>query len=521
MRNTMTESKIIPKPKHIEYDEGVFSITSETGINCCPGTEKIAKYFSAKIGLDLKIVDKEQDNSIVFILTDNADPGKEGYILDISEKKIIISAEEPVGIFYGIQSLLQLLPVELFGSDKPKELVIAAQTVIDSPDFSWRGLHLDVARHFMPVEFIKKFIDLLAIHKMNILHWHLTEDQGWRIEIKKYPKLTEIGAWRKGTIVGHSRDAKKSGNFEYDGIPHGGFYSQEEIKDIVEYAAERFVTIVPEIDMPGHMQAAIAAYPELGCTGEKLEVKKEWGVNKNILNPEDSTVRFMQDVLKEVLQLFPGKFIHIGGDEAPKDQWENNERYQKLREERGLKDMHEMQSWFIRQMDSFLTENGRRLIGWDEILEGGLAPGAAVMSWRGKEGGINAAHLGHEVVMANKQYTYFDYYQGDKETEPLAIGGDLPLEKVYKFNPVPSELNDDEKKYILGGQGQLWTEYMKTPEHVEYMTYPRATALAEILWNQNDKDNYVKFLERLKMQLKRFDHLKVNYRKLDVTSASN
>lgn len=508
---------IIPKPKEIEYGNGDFTINEDTIINCREGTDSIGKYLSEFLGLNTNRAEKSENsyNPVNLRLLDDYSLGEEGYKLEVTSDFINISANSNQGIFNGMQSLLQLLPVDIYAKNKPSTFKIPAVKIRDIPSFEWRGMHLDVARHFMPVEFIKKFIDLLAMHKMNILHWHLTEDQGWRIEIKKYPKLTEVGAFRKETISGHLRDAKQSDNYKYDGVPHGGFYTQEDIKDIVSYASERFVTIVPEIDMPGHMQAAIAAYPELGCTEDKLEVKKEWGVNKNILNPEDSTVEFMKDVLSEIIELFPSKFIHIGGDEAPKEQWENNEKYQKLREERGLKDMHEMQSWFIKQMDTFLTEKGRKLIGWDEILEGGLADGAAVMSWRGEEGGIKAAKMGHNAVMATNQYTYFDYYQGPKEDEPLAIGGDLPLEKVYKFNPVPAELSKDEAKHILGGQGQLWTEYMKTPEHVEYMAFPRTTALAEILWNHEDKEDYEKFKKRLKVQLERFDRIGVNYRKLD------
>jgi hexosaminidase len=382
-------------------------------------------------------------------------------------------------------------------------------------------LHLDVSRHFMPKEDVMRFIDTMASLKFNTFHWHLTDDQGWRIEIKKYPKLTEVGAWRNGTLAGHIRDYhEKEIPYEYDGVRHGGFYSQDDLREVVAYAADRYITIVPEIDMPGHMQAAIAAYPELGCTTNPLPVKMEWGISRNILNPEESTVQFCKDVLTEVMELFPSEFIHIGGDEAKKDQWEASERIEQLREERGLKDMHEMQSWFIKQIDEFLVANNRRLIGWDEIAEGGLAENAAVMWWRGKSGQThgqeiakNAAKAGHDIVVAANGSLYFDYYQSkDKRNEPLAIGGFLPLQQVYNFEPVIEGLDGNTAAHILGAQGQIWTEYIPNMKHAEYMAFPRACALAELVWLPKDQKNYAGFLERMKVQEQRFDAAGINFK---------
>jgi hexosaminidase len=380
----------------------------------------------------------------------------------------------------------------------------------DIPRFGWRGAHLDVARHFMPKSFIKKFIDLLALHKLNTFHWHLTEDQGWRIEIKRYPRLTEVGAWRKETVVGHYRSVE---NPVYDGRPHGGFYTQEDISEIVAYAQERCINVIPEIEMPGHAQAAITAYPELGNTGRPAEVRTIWGISEEVFNVNETTIEFLQNVLTEVLELFPSEFIHIGGDECPKRQWRESPDAQARMRELGLADEEELQGYFIRRMDTFLTGRGRRLVGWDEILEGGLAPNATVMSWRGEDGGIAAAKAGHDVVMAPNIYTYLDYYQSeDWETEPLAIGGYVPLEKVYHYEPVPAALSAAEGRHVLGTQGQLWTEYMPDYRQVEYMAFPRLCALAEVAWTPPQHKDYGEFSSRLTAHLKRLDVLDVNYR---------
>jgi hexosaminidase len=349
---------------------------------------------------------------------------------------------------------------------------------------------------------------------MNTFHWHLTEDQGWRLEILKYPRLTQVGAWRTQTIIGHQQGGDST-TWQFDGVRHGGYYTQADVREIVAYARDRFVTVVPEIEMPGHALAAIAAYPQLGVTGQPADVGTRWGVYANILNADSSTMAFMEDVLTEVMALFPSRFIHIGGDEADKTLWKASPRIQERIRELGVKDEHELQSWIIRQIDAFLTAHNRRLVGWDEILEGGLAPGAAVMSWRGTNGGIEAARAGHDVVMAPTSNTYFDYYQSQNTAgEPLAIGGFLPLEAVYAFEPVPTDLEPQYRAHILGAQGQLWTEYMPGPKQVEYMAFPRLTALAEVLWTSPERKDYRDFLARLDAHLQRLTVLDVAFRPL-------
>lgn len=512
---------IIPRPALLTTRTARFTLTGATTIQATRETAQLARqlagYLAPATGFDLPIrtTGTPVSNRIVLSL----DPtltrlGDEGYTLDVTSNAITIRAPKPNGIFYGIQSLRQLLPPEIF-REAPVTGVswtIPAVHMEDSPRFAWRGMHLDVARHFMPKEFVKKFIDLLALHKMNSLHWHLTDDQGWRIEIRKYPRLTEVGAWRKQTLIGHENS--DTTRHVFDNQRHGGFYTQDDIREIVAYAKARYIDIVPEIEMPGHAQAAISAYPELGNTGTQLTPREHWGVSTHILNPEDRTVAFMQDVLGEVLTLFPGKFIHVGGDEAVKDEWKASPRVQARIQELGLKDEDELQSWFIRQMDTYLTARGRRLIGWDEILEGGLAPNAAVMSWRGTAGGIAAAREGHDVVMAPGSPLYFDHYRSrDTNAEPLAIGGFNPLDSVYAYDPMPAELEPRFAKHILGAQGQLWTEYMPDPKHVEYMAFPRVSALSEVLWTPKDRRDYADFLSRLPAHLRRLDMIDVNYRR--------
>ncbi len=433
----------------------------------------------------------------------------------MSRGAVTIRARRPAGAFYAIQTLRQLLPVEIFRQATVRGVAwtVPGVAIEDMPRFSWRGIHLDVARHFMPKEFVKKYIDLAALHKLNRFHWHLTDDQGWRIEIKQYPKLTEVGAWRSATIIGHPQG--DSSTWRYDGQRHGGFYTQDDVREIVAYAQARFVTIVPEIEMPGHSQAAIAAYPELGNTGRTLPVATFWGVDENILNPSDATIQFEQNVLTEVMGLFPGHWIHTGGDEAPKAQWKASPLAQGRIRELGLKDENELQGYFTRRMDEFLTAHGRSLIGWDEILEGGLAPNAVVMSWRGIGGGIAAAQAGHDVVMTPTDYTYFDYYQStDTTREPLAIGGYLPLDSVYAYEPVPDTLSPEQARHVLGSQGQVWTEYIPDPKRVEYMAYPRACALAEVVWTPRAERDFSDFWSRLAVHLKRLAILDVNYRPL-------
>jgi len=443
--------------------------------------------------------------------------GSEGYRLVVTPQKISIRASATAGLFYAGQSLLQLLPPEIFREAYVSNIdwTLPCVQIEDYPRFQWRGALLDAGRHFMPKEFVKKFIDLLALHKMNSFQWHLTDDQGWRIEIKKYPKLTEIGAWRKETLIGRLEHESQK-ELKFDGRPHGGFYTQDDAREIVEYARVRHINVVPEIEMPGHAQAAIAAYPELGNTGQQLEVGTKWGVFENIFNPKESTLLFLQDVLTEILEIFPSRFVHTGGDEAVKTQWKASAEAQVRIKDLGLRNEEELQGYFTRRMAEFLTSKGRRLIGWDEILEGGIPPNTAVMSWRGEKGGIAAAQAGHDVVMAPTGSTYFDYYQSkDKDKEPLAIGGYLPLEVVYDYEPVPKEIAVEFSKHVLGSQGQLWTEYMPSPKQVEYMAFPRLAALAEVTWSPKEKKNHPEFLERLTHHLARLTILDVNYHRLD------
>jgi hexosaminidase len=520
--STFAVPALIPQPVEMHTKGGTWELKSDAVIRYAdaaarPPAELLAAQLRPATGFKLP-VQRGVEGDLVFKMINDPSLGKEGYAIS-SKQGVVIEASQAAGLFYGAQTLRQLLPPEIYSSKQVSKVWKMPKVEIrDVPRFGWRGLMLDVGRHFMPKEDVKRFIDTMASLKFNTLHWHLTEDQGWRIEIKKYPKLTEVGAWRGETVVGHVRDKPR----KYDGKPHGGFYTQEEIREVVAYAAERHITIVPEIDMPGHMQAAIAAYPELGCTTNQLGVKTEWGICKNILNPEESTVQFCKDVLTEVMELFPSEFIHIGGDEAKKDQWEASDRIQQLREERGLKDMHEMQSWFIKQIDDFLIANNRRLIGWDEIAEGGLAENAAVMWWRGKAGQTHgleiakkAAMEGHDIVVAANGSLYFDYYQSkDKKNEPLAIGGFLPLETVYNFEPIMDGLNKKTAAHILGAQGQIWTEYIPSMKQVEYMAFPRACALAELVWLPQEQKDYADFIERMKVQEQRFDAAGINYREI-------
>jgi hexosaminidase len=515
---------IIPEPVKITENQGVFELTDKTVIAAGGRLgalgEMLSDYLSGPVGFYIKVAaDTRHNESFIQLkLNDKLDSlGDEGYRLTVDKNKVLIESAADAGIFYGMQTLRQLLPAAIYreapaGNEKWQ---IPCCVIEDKPRFGWRGMHLDPARYFMPVEFVKKYIDLIAMHKMNRFHWHLTEDQGWRIEIEKYPKLTEISAWRDETLIGHARNKPH----KFDGKRHGGFYSKQDVREIVAYAKARFVTVVPEIEMPGHSLAALAAYPELSCTGGPFEVQKSWGVFPDVYCAgKEETFEFLTGVLDEVLELFPSEFIHIGGDECPKDRWKECPDCQKRIRDEGLADEHELQSWFVKRMEKYLSQNGRRLIGWDEILEGGIAPGATVMSWRGVKGGIEAADTGHDVVMAPNTYTYFDYYQVDKDRqdkEPLGIGGYLPLEKVYSFEPVPDEIDTGKEKHILGAQGQLWGEYIPNPKHAEYMAFPRACALAEVVWTEADKKDYKGFLKRLEAHLKRLGAMDVNYRKPD------
>ena len=470
-------------------------------------------------------IEAGEKGTIVFQTLENPKLGKEGYVLEVGQRSVRISALASTGLFYGAQTLRQLHPPEIYSpSVVSKDWKIPAVEIRDFPTFGWRGVMLDVSRHFFPPEDVKKFIDTLASLKINVFHWHLTDDQGWRIEIKKYPKLTQIGAYRTKTLVGRLDDyrGKNKKPYVYDNKPYGGFYTQDEIRDIVRYAADRHVEIIPEIDMPGHMQAAIAAYPELGCTNA-VSVKTEWGSGA-VLNPEDSTVLFCQNVLSEVMDLFPSKFIHIGGDEVEKGAWNSSKRIQQLREERGLKDMDEMQDWFIQQMDDFLSEHNRRLVGWDEIASDNLSKDSVVMWWHGRPndgfGDVpkKVVSEGYDMVNAANPYFYFDYYQSrNRAQEPIAIGNFLPVEKVYKANPFIPQLKGVGAEHVLGIQGELWTEYISGLSQLEYMAFPRVLALAELGWsNVKDREkHYPDFVKRVKIQEKRFDCAGVNYRDVD------
>ncbi len=426
----------------------------------------------------------------------------EQYVLEVTPQAVSVSASSHAGLFYGLQTLRQLLPPS---GASPR--VLPAVRIEDVPRFAYRGMHLDVGRHFFPVEFVKRYIDLMSMYKINTFHWHLTEDQGWRIEIEKYPRLAEVGGCRNETILEKNFDP-----YVGDGIPYCGFYSKDEIREVVAHARSRYVTVIPEIEMPGHSLAALAAYPEYGCTPGPFEVATTWGVHDDIYCPTEETFAFLQDVLTEVMELFPGRYIHIGGDEAPKTRWEQSEIAQEIIRREGLADEHELQSYFVSRIEQFLLQHDRRLIGWDEILEGGLAPEATVMSWRGTVGGIEAAKQGHDVIMTPWSHVYFDYYQGDPTYEPLAIGGFTPLEHVYSFEPVPEELTPTEARHVLGAQGNVWTEYMKTADYVEYMVFPRLLALAEVVWSPKSIRNWEHFVTRLPHQFRLLDRLNVNYR---------
>ncbi|MBP6557932.1 MAG: family 20 glycosylhydrolase [Flavobacterium sp.] len=507
---------LIPQPESIEIRKGHFVLNKETVIQADKNSFE-AQYLQQAIkqqtGLDLKILPAAANVSKISLSFDLDGPAasgiKEPYELTVSDKAIVIKAEYNQGFFYGIQTLLQLIP-----SEKTNEIKVPCLEINDYPKYKWRGMHLDCARHFFSIDFVKKYIDYLAMYKFNTFHWHLTDDQGWRIEIKQYPKLTEVGAWRNGSMIGHYNEQK------YDDKRYGGFYTQDQIKEVVAYAQQRHITVVPEIEMPGHAVAALAAYPQYSCTGGPFEVGKQWGVLDDVFCPKDETFTFLQNILTEVITLFPSQYIHIGGDECPKTRWKNCPHCQNLMKEKGLKGEHELQSYFIQRIEKFVNAKGRKIIGWDEILEGGLAPNAAVMSWRGTEGGIAAAKQKHYVVMSPGSHCYFDHYQGDPKNEPLAIGGYTPVEKVYSFNPIPKELSKEESEYILGAQANLWTEYIETTKQIEYMIFPRMMALSEVVWGTSNPDKYPDFQNRMIQHFTVLDKKGINYSKaiFEITS---
>ena len=518
----MSAISLFPRPQSIETNEGSFTLQADTAIVARDKDlgEMLANYLRPATGFPFPVEgigDAVDGENVIRLLEAQDLASPEAYRLTVTSANVVLSASARAGFGHGFQTLRQLLPPQILGVDRADGIDwrIPALEICDAPAFGWRGLHLDVGRHMFPLAFIKKFIDLLAFHKFNTFHWHLTEDQGWRIEIKKYPKLTDIGAFRKETCLPSDRR-------KFDGLAYGGYYTQDQIREVVAYAGERGITVVPEIELPGHSLAALTAYPELGCVGKGYQVRRSWGIDDNIYCAgNDDVFTFLKDVFSEVLELFPSEFIHIGGDEAPKKHWKRCPACQARIKAENLKDEDELQSWFVRQFDSWLGERGRRLIGWDEILEGGLAPNATVMSWRGSDGGIEAANAGHDVVMSPTTYCYLDYYQAeDFASEPPALPAYLPLSKVYQFVVLPEEIADDKKQHILGGQGNLWTEYIPTSDHLEYMAFPRAIALAEVLWAHPQQRDYAAFVTRLQRHLPRLDALGVNYRPLESPSAA-
>ena len=567
---------ITPEPQKISFPESKqngFRLSKKTSLevsgvdNSKNFIKNFISFVNQETGFELNLKINKKSNILLRITDQNLNLGEEGYKISILPKEnLIVESNTERGLFYGIESLKQIIhftkrkrdeesftefdvdvKVENIKDVKSQQNFNAANLttagyknvnetgyfqglekvetksldvynimpmiIEDYPRFKYRGMMLDVSRHFMPKEFIKKFIDIMSIHKMNKFHWHLTDDHGWRIEIKQYPKLTEIGSMRDGTLIGHSRFAGK--NPKFDNIPHGGFYTQEEIKDIIKYAEERFIEIIPEIDMPGHTASLIASYPELGTLKEKTEVKKIWGVQDEILIPTENTFNFLDNLFREIADIFPSSYVHIGGDEARKKQWIESEEVQKLMEKLEIEDEDSLQTYFIGRIQKILKNYGKKIIGWDEIIEGGLVNDATVMSWRGEEGGIFAAKAGNNAIMSPTSHLYFDYYQA-RTGEPLAIGGLIPLEKVYSYEPIPEGLDINQATKILGAQGNVWTEYIKTPEMVEYMSVPRMTALSEIVWSKRKKRDFSEFIKRLNFYKYFLDKKKVNYRNKDL-----
>lgn len=525
--NAQDSINIIPHPVEVKIKTGSFQVNVKTTVLTDTGDDqllKMAQEFTSRVfsatGFLLKIKSgfHLRNNSILFAKDTLSQIMHEGYRLKINDKGVTISAFDHAGLFYGKQTLYQLFPPGILSDKQNLQLPLAVPycEIIDFPRYPFRGMHLDVCRHFFEIDFIKKYLDLLALHKMNRFHWHLTEDQGWRIEIKKYPKLTSVGSIRKESMTGFYDDQK------FDGTPYGGYYTQEQIREIIQYAEDRFITVIPEIEMPGHALAALAAYPWLGCNPDTtFEVATGWGVFNEVFCPTEATFKFLEDVLTEVCDLFPGKYIHIGGDECPKISWRNSAFCQGLIASENLKDEHGLQSYFITRIEKFLLTKGKKIIGWDEILEGGLAPEATVMSWRGVNGGIAAAREHHQVIMSPGSHCYFDHYQSDPETEPIAIGGYTTVQKVYHFEPTPVDsLTAEQQTFIIGAQGNVWTEYITSRRHVEYMAFPRAAALAEVLWTPKKNREWNGFSKRLIHHFKRLDVLDVNYARslYDVTA---
>ena len=521
--NDNKQVNIIPEPLVTESADGYFTLQQVNTIyldSSSHNVQKIAQYLIGRLskptGLDFAIEYNFDGDSGFFLKLDNTldSLGQEGYVLKVERDKVLITAFKANGLFYGVQSLLQLFPPEVEANTIQKsDWAIPALKIVDKPRFAYRGMHLDVSRHFFPKQDVKKYIDLLAMNKINKFHWHLTDDQGWRIKIEKYPKLTEIGAWRvERTEMWHDRPFAREG----EKATYGGFYTQEDIKEIIAYASDRFIEVIPEIDMPGHMVAVLASYPQYACDNETYRVIPGgyWPPKDILCVGNDSSLLFIKDVLSEVMELFPSQYVHIGGDEAVKTKWETCDKCQRRIAEHNLKNENELQSWFIAEIEKFVLAHNKRIIGWDEILEGGLAPEATVMSWRGTEGGIEAAKMHHDVIMTPYSHLYLDYAQDNPDTEPIAMHDNLTtLERVYSYEPMPAELTKEEQKYILGAQANVWTEFMDNYKHVEYMASSRMCALAEIVWTVPENKEYNNFRRKMKDRWKRFDEMGVKYSK--------
>ncbi len=513
-----TAPAVIPQPVEMVLSHGRFRLAPDTRISWSGSQEasavaaQLASVLRPATGFEL-IVSEGIDGDISLLIDASEEWKPEEYRLTVEKNKVIITAGSGAGLFRGIQTLRQLLPTQAFSHNRAEGVkwAIPCVRVTDYPRFGWRGMHLDVSRHFFDKEFVKKYIDILAMHKLNVFHWHLVDDQGWRIEIKKYPELTEVGAWRvdREDKPWDSRQPQQPG----EKATYGGFYTQDDIREIVAYAADRFITVVPEIEMPAHVGSAMAACPEYSCTGGPFTVPPGgvWPITDIYCAGKEETFAFLEDVLTEVIDLFPSEYIHIGGDEADKTEWKRCRDCQARMRKEGLKDEHELQSYFIKRIELFLNSKGRRLIGWDEILQGGLAPEATVMSWQGFEGGIAAARSGHKAVMVPTSHCYLSVYQGDPVTEPESFRGLLTLKKVYSFEPVPPELTAEEAELIIGAQGCLWTEYITDGTRAEYMILPRLSALSEVIWSPSDRRNWEEFNIRLPKMLERFDAAGINY----------
>ncbi|MEO7125883.1 MAG: beta-N-acetylhexosaminidase [Nakamurella sp.] len=502
---------LLPRPDSVVSGTGAFALTAQTTVVAPAELRATASWLQGALrpatGLALgdSVIPGTKNGAIELAIDESL--GKESYRLAVETSGISVEGGDSAGVFYGCQTLLQLLPVEIYRRATVSDVAwkIPAIRITDSPRFGWRGVMLDVSRQFMPKHDVLRFIDLMAMHKLNVFHFHLTDDQGWRIEIKKYPLLTEISSWRTESQVGCGDDRPT------DGRPHGGFYTQDDIREIVAYAAARQVTVLPEIEMPGHAQALLAAYPEYGVTGNTVDVCTRWGIFEDVANAEDQTIQFFCDVLDEVAELFPSELVHVGGDECPRVQWAADPRTQELMRERGITREADVQVWFMTQIGAHLSTLGKRMVGWDELLEGPLPDGTIISSWRGMTGAITAARRGYDVVSCPFDVVYLDYRQSEGADEPIPVAMPLTVEDVYAFEPVPAELTEEQAKHVLGGQANIWTEYMDNPRTVDFFTFPRLSAIAEVLWTRGDR-SYAELEPRLAEHLKRLDAVGVEYR---------